>query len=58
MLLRMVISGDADDAEKMTIEQAKTLHDEATVSLRGGLIDHKRRRESLCIFVINPARLT
>lgn len=25
----------------MTIEQAKTLHDGATVSLRGGLIDHK-----------------
>lgn len=30
-----------DDAEKMTIEQAKTLHDGATVSLRGNLIDHK-----------------
>ncbi|EKS5939709.1 YdeI family stress tolerance OB fold protein [Salmonella enterica] len=30
-----------DDAEKMTIEQAKTLHDDATVSLRGNLIDHK-----------------
>ncbi len=25
----------------MTIEQAKTLHDGATVSLRGNLIDHK-----------------
>lgn len=30
-----------DDAEKMTIEQAKTLHDGVTVSLRGNLIDHK-----------------
>ncbi|HFL1898469.1 TPA: YdeI family stress tolerance OB fold protein [Salmonella enterica] len=30
-----------DDAEKMTIEQAKALHDGATVSLRGNLIDHK-----------------
>lgn len=30
-----------DDAGKMTIEQAKTLHDGATVSLRGNLIDHK-----------------
>lgn len=30
-----------DDAEKMAIEQAKTLHDGATVSLRGNLIDHK-----------------
>ncbi|HAK4968494.1 TPA: YdeI family stress tolerance OB fold protein [Salmonella enterica] len=30
-----------DDAEKMTIEQAKTLHYGATVSLRGNLIDHK-----------------
>ncbi|EKI6426926.1 YdeI family stress tolerance OB fold protein [Salmonella enterica] len=30
-----------DDAEKMTIEQAKNLHDGATVSLRGNLIDHK-----------------
>ncbi|EBU2586921.1 YdeI family stress tolerance OB fold protein [Salmonella enterica] len=30
-----------DDAAKMTIEQAKTLHDGATVSLRGNLIDHK-----------------
>ncbi|EBI4821030.1 TIGR00156 family protein [Salmonella enterica] len=30
-----------DDAEKMTIEQAKTLHDGPTVSLRGNLIDHK-----------------
>ncbi|EGW1913921.1 YdeI family stress tolerance OB fold protein [Salmonella enterica] len=30
-----------DDAKKMTIEQAKTLHDGATVSLRGNLIDHK-----------------
>lgn len=27
-----------DDAEKMTIEQAKTLHDGATVSLRGNLL--------------------
>ncbi|CAM6191299.1 YdeI family stress tolerance OB fold protein [Citrobacter sedlakii] len=31
----------AEDAKKMTIEFAKTMHDGATVSLRGNLIDKK-----------------
>lgn len=31
----------AEDAKKMTVEFAKTMHDGATVSLRGNLIEHK-----------------
>ncbi|HFZ8993515.1 TPA: YdeI family stress tolerance OB fold protein [Citrobacter freundii] len=31
----------AEDARKMSVEYAKTMHDGATVSLRGNLIDHK-----------------
>lgn len=45
-----------DDAEKMTIEQAKTLHDGATVSLRATLLIIKAT--IAMYFVINPARLT
>lgn len=31
----------AEDAKKMNVEFAKNMHDGATISLRGNLIDHK-----------------
>lgn len=45
-----------DDAEKMTIEQAKTLHDGATVCCAATLLIIKAT--IAMYFVISPARLT